>query len=209
MCKSTKQKLNTKSSTEAELIGASDYLPNTIWARMFLESQGYAITENIFAQDNKSAILLERNGRSSSGQKTRHIDIRYFFIKDRLISENITVRHCPTESMLADFFTKPLQGALFRTLRSVILGYEHISILDQHSTTFSDPAPTITSSFPFEERVGAEKSPGRSNVRSEPSDGQTADDKPSVSARAESARAVDSLQAIRNEQQQVQLIPLG
>ena len=41
MSKSTKQKLNTKSSTEAELVGASDYLPNAIWAKKFLEAQGY------------------------------------------------------------------------------------------------------------------------------------------------------------------------
>jgi len=62
MCKSTKQKLNTKSSTEAEVVGSSDYLPNTIWARMFLAKQGYELTENIFYQDNQSAIQLEKNG---------------------------------------------------------------------------------------------------------------------------------------------------
>ena len=93
-CKSTKQKLNTKSSTEAEVVGASDFLPSTIWARMFLESQGYLLTDNIFHQDNQSAMLLERNGRSSSGQKTRHIDIRYFFMKDRILSEHIDLVYC-------------------------------------------------------------------------------------------------------------------
>ena len=81
MCKSTKQKLNTKSSTEAGVVDASDFLPATIWARMFLIHQGYELTEKLFMQDNKSAILLEQNGRSSSGQKTRHIDIRYFLCK--------------------------------------------------------------------------------------------------------------------------------
>jgi len=40
MCKSTKQKLNTKSSTEAEVVGSSNYLPNTVWAKMFLAEQG-------------------------------------------------------------------------------------------------------------------------------------------------------------------------
>jgi len=54
MCKSTKQKLNMKSSTEAELVGAMDYLPNTIWACMFLEVQGYKLKENMFFQDNQS-----------------------------------------------------------------------------------------------------------------------------------------------------------
>ena len=77
-CKSTKQKLNTKSSTEAEFVGASDYLPNTVWVKMFMQAQGYSITENVFKQDNESAIKLEKNGRTSAGPKSRHIKIRYF-----------------------------------------------------------------------------------------------------------------------------------
>ena len=48
ICKLTKQKLNTKSSTEAEFVGASDYLPNTLWVKMFLEAQGYKIQESFF-----------------------------------------------------------------------------------------------------------------------------------------------------------------
>jgi len=56
ICKSTKQKLNKKSTTEAVLVGATDYLPNTIWARMFLEVQGYEITENVFYQDSQSKL---------------------------------------------------------------------------------------------------------------------------------------------------------
>jgi len=79
MCKSSKQKLNTKSSTEAEVVGASDYLPNTIWAKLFLAFQGYVLMENIFAQDNQSAMRLEKNGRALASQKSRHINIRYFF----------------------------------------------------------------------------------------------------------------------------------
>jgi len=49
MCKSTKQKLNTKSSTKAKLVGTTDYLPNTIWACMFLDAQGYQIIKNVFS----------------------------------------------------------------------------------------------------------------------------------------------------------------
>ena len=61
--KSSKQKLNTKSSTEAELVGASDFLLKLIWTRMFLEKQGYEITENTFYQDNQSVMKLEKNRR--------------------------------------------------------------------------------------------------------------------------------------------------
>ena len=156
MCKSTKQKLNTKSSTEAEVVGASDYLPNTIWAKMFLAEQGYELETNIFAQDNQSAMRLEKNGRASAGQQSRHINIRYFFIKDRVKSEGIDIIHCPTEEMLADFFTKPLQGALFRKFRDVLLGHAHISTLRKEP-----PAPPeerveerIPNSGPKVERAG-------------------------------------------------------
>jgi hypothetical protein len=122
MSKSSKQKLNVKSSTEAELVGASDYVPNSLWAGRFLEHQGYPLQNNILHQDNQSAMKMERNGRTSCGQKSRHIDIRYFFIKDRIDSGELEVVYCPTEMMVADFFTKPLQGALFKKLRAVIMG---------------------------------------------------------------------------------------
>ena len=79
---STKQKLNTKSSTESELVGVDDMMPIIIWTRYFLLEQGYGVVENLLLQDNKSSILLERNGKASSGKRTRHINIRYFFITD-------------------------------------------------------------------------------------------------------------------------------
>ena len=124
-------------------MGASDYLPNTIWVKNFLEAQGYRVPENFFEQDNESAIKLEKNGRMSAGPKSRHIAIRYFWIKDRSQSENITIRHCPTLAMLlADFFTKPLQGQLFRTFRDVLLGHAHVDTLTK---------PPMS---PTEERVG-------------------------------------------------------
>jgi hypothetical protein len=151
VCKSTKQKLNTKSSTEAEVVGASDYLPNTIWVKMFLEAQGFAISSNIFEQDNESAIKLETNGRSSAGQKSRHINVRYFWIKDRVKQEGINIRHCPTLQMLADFFTKPLEGQLFRRFRDVILGYKHVDSLSQNLLASIDEHSST------EERVGKDQ----------------------------------------------------
>ena len=72
---STKQKLNTKSSTEAELVGADDVLGQLLWTRHFLEHQGYASKETILYQDNTSAMLLENNGMESSSKRTRHVNI--------------------------------------------------------------------------------------------------------------------------------------
>jgi len=148
MSKSSKQKLNVKSSTEAELVGASDYLPYPIWAKKFLEGQGYKLVKNVFYQDNQSAIRFEKNGRRSCGPNSRHIDIRYFFIKDRLGIEDFEVTYCPTLEMLADFFTKPLQGSLFRKLRAVVMGHAHVDTLKESSEdTAALPA--------LQERVGS------------------------------------------------------
>ena len=121
---SKKQKLNTRSSTESELVGADDFASIMLWAKLFLEAQGYNITNNVLHQDNKSAILLEENGKKSSGKRTRHLNIRYFFLTDQVQKKNLSVVYCPTDAMTADYFTKPLQGAKFQKFRALILGME-------------------------------------------------------------------------------------
>ena len=82
--KSSKQKLNTKNSSEAELVGVSEYMTYNIWLINFLHEQGYQINPNILLQDNQSAIRMEKNGRNSCTGNSRHIDIRYFL--SRIVS---------------------------------------------------------------------------------------------------------------------------
>jgi hypothetical protein len=119
---STRQKINTKSLTEAELVGLNDVMPQILWTQYFLEAQGYGVKESIVYQDNKSTIHLAENGRALSGRRTRHINIiRYFFVKDRIASGEVKIEHCPTQEMMADFFTKPLQGALFNRMRGDVI----------------------------------------------------------------------------------------
>mmetsp|Transcript_19868 Transcript_19868/g.22531 ORF Transcript_19868/g.22531 Transcript_19868/m.22531 type:complete len:213 (-) Transcript_19868:60-698(-) len=133
-CKSVKQKINTKSSTEAEIVGVSDYLPFPIWMRYFVEAQGHPPPNVKGYQDNVSATRMEKNGKKSCTGNSRHIHIKYFFVKDRIDNGEISIEYCPTEEMLADFFTKPLQGALFRKFRAVIMGWEHIDSLKSSTT---------------------------------------------------------------------------
>lgn len=118
---SIRQKLNTRSSTEAELVGVHDFLPQVLWTRYFLEAQGYGVKDNIIHQDNQSTMLLANNGKASSSKRTRHINIRYFFITDRVDAGEASLKYCPTEEMTADFFTKPLQGSRFRQFRQLVL----------------------------------------------------------------------------------------
>ena len=79
---STKQKINTRSSTETEIVSVDDGIGPVIWTVYFMQYQGYRIKENIIYQDNKSAILMENNGRASAGKRSRHMNIKYFFIAD-------------------------------------------------------------------------------------------------------------------------------
>ena len=130
-CKSGKQKLNVKSSTEAELVASSDYVPYNLWLIMFMGQQGYPIKDNTLFEDNQSEIRMLKNGRNSCTGNSRHIHIRYFFVKDRVDKGEIKVEYCPTEQMLADFYTKPLQGSLFRKFRDVIMGYKPLSSLKE------------------------------------------------------------------------------
>jgi hypothetical protein len=80
------------------------------------------IDESILNQDNLSAMILENNGKESSSKRTKHIRVRYFFIKDIITSGDITLKHCPATEMITDHFTKPLQGAMFRRFRAEIQG---------------------------------------------------------------------------------------
>ncbi len=121
---SGKQKLNSQSSTVSELIGAETTSTMALWTKLFVEAQGYNVERNIIYQDNKSAILLEVNGKASSSKRTRAINIRYFFMKDQIAKGNLEVIYCPTDEMTADYQTKPLQGHKFKKFKARIMGWE-------------------------------------------------------------------------------------
>jgi len=119
---STKQKLNTRSSTEMEVAGANNFMPAMCWMQCFMQAQGCDVTDNILHQDNESAMLLEKNGKASSSKRTKHIDTRHFFTTDRIDKGEVSVAWCPAGNMTGDFVTKPLQGALFHRFRDHIVG---------------------------------------------------------------------------------------
>jgi hypothetical protein len=126
---STRQKINGTSSTEAEVMGMHKFLPQRLWTRYFLEAQGYGVEESVVYQDNQSAMLLAKNGRGSSSKRTQHMNICYFSVADRIASKEVKVEYCPTGDMVADYFTKPLQGTLFHKFRDFIMN------IDPHPTS--------------------------------------------------------------------------
>ena len=118
----SKQNLDTKSSTEADLVGVDNAPNQVIWTLYFLKDQGYQIYNNIIYQDNQRSIKIQKNGRRSSSKRTRQINARYYFITDRITKRQESVELCPTLDMIGDYFTKALQGSQFRIFRSIIIG---------------------------------------------------------------------------------------
>ncbi len=87
-----------------------------------MKAQGFAVSNNILYQDNKSEMLLETNGQASSSKHTRNIEIRYYYVADRVAKGDLRVVLCPTDEMIADFLTKPLQGKAFVKFWDLLMG---------------------------------------------------------------------------------------
>ena len=85
--KSRNNKLNINSLPEEKLVGVDDVPTQVIWIRYFLKEQGYMIHDDIIYQYNQSAIKLDNNGKQSSSKRTRYINIRYYFITDRIMKQ--------------------------------------------------------------------------------------------------------------------------
>jgi hypothetical protein len=68
------------------------------------------------------AMLLEKKSRSSSSKRTKHIKIRYYYVADRVAKGDVNVVWCPTDQMIADFLTKPLQGKAFVEFWDKLMG---------------------------------------------------------------------------------------
>ena len=88
---------------------------------MIIEAQGYEVTHNILYQYNKSTILLAKNGQWSSSKRTKHINDRFFLVKDKIDRRELEVKYCGTKSMWIIVLTKHLQGRLYCEMRSNLL----------------------------------------------------------------------------------------
>ena len=110
--KSSKQKIVTKSSTEAELVGLSDTASQAVHLRNFVISQGYDVGPVIVFQDNLSCMALMKRGGPGS-ERSRHIHIRYFWLKEKVENKEVVIEHLGTEKMFANILTKPVQESQF------------------------------------------------------------------------------------------------
>ena len=121
--KSAKQKIVTKSSTEAELVGLSDTASQAMYIRNFIEAQGYTTGPVTMYQDNMSCLALVKRGGPCS-ERSRHISIRRFWMKERVDGSELVMEHKPTEDMFVNALTKPVQGRQFLKERQGLTNWD-------------------------------------------------------------------------------------
>jgi hypothetical protein len=117
---SAKQRIVTKSSYESELVAINDALDMVMFIRRLFLELGLIEGPTILYQDNQSTIHVIYNGVGTRG-RTRHIDVRYYYIRERVAAGDIVVQYLASTEHTADILTKPLVGALFYKLRQAIL----------------------------------------------------------------------------------------
>lgn len=107
------------SSTEAELIAITEATKEAVWIHQLLNEIEQRInTPIIIYEDNQSCMKLIENVNASN--RTKHIDVRHFFIRDYIEKKIIGCKYCPTEEMVADIMTKPLNKIKFEKCRLML-----------------------------------------------------------------------------------------
>ena len=116
------QKLNSKSSTEAEIIAVSDGMNIPLWLADFLRWHGHDAQPVRLEQDNQSCITLLTKGRSTA-ETTRFKLIRMYWISDYVRNGAILIVYVPTDHMTSDCLIKPLTGPTFQKDTNKLMGH--------------------------------------------------------------------------------------
>jgi hypothetical protein len=119
---SKKAKSVTLSSTEAEYMALCEAAKLVAWGRQFLQELGFdQILPTIIYEDNQSTIHMVNHGNDKG--RTKHIDIRYHYIREKVADRSILIEYLPSLLMISDILTKPLTGSFFLRLKDRILGH--------------------------------------------------------------------------------------
>ncbi|KAJ9560995.1 hypothetical protein OSB04_006155 [Centaurea solstitialis] len=113
---SKKQNSVSTSTAEAEYVAAGICCAQVLWLRNQLQDYDIQLSKIPIYCDNTSAIAIANNPVLHS--KTKHIEVRYHFIRDHVMNGDIELHFVPTEYQLADLFTKPLDVTRFNMLLS-------------------------------------------------------------------------------------------
>jgi histone deacetylase 1/2 len=108
---SRKQKSVALSTMEAEFVALSETAKEIKWIQSLLEDLGFSIPTPIIYCDNEAALALSSN--PTSFQRAKHIDIKYFYLRDLVQSKSIVLKKVSSELNTADIFTKALAGPVY------------------------------------------------------------------------------------------------
>mmetsp|Transcript_21380 Transcript_21380/g.21710 ORF Transcript_21380/g.21710 Transcript_21380/m.21710 type:complete len:181 (+) Transcript_21380:414-956(+) len=126
------QKVNSRSLTEAKLVGVDGAIEFMKWASLYCKEQVKKYPpkhpfknlgkKNVVIQNNTSTIKMVKGGKRVCDQRLRNIDIRYFYAHERVNDGTIVVTYCPTKKMVSNYLSELLQGSLFRTHCNTFMG---------------------------------------------------------------------------------------
>jgi hypothetical protein len=109
-----------QSTCEAELYAEAAAVQEVLWLRIILEELGLPLAAgSIVCVDNQSTIAISKNG--IKGERTKHVDIKYHFVTQRIRDGTIRVEYVPTDKQIADIFTKALARPQFEVFRQKLM----------------------------------------------------------------------------------------
>jgi hypothetical protein len=109
------QKIVAQSTAEAEYVAAATAAKEAIWLQRLMEHFNLATPPPVkLLVDNRAAIYIATGQESSN--ETKHIAVRFHFIRDQVVTGNIKIEYVSTDDNIADLFTKPLEPARFKQL---------------------------------------------------------------------------------------------
>ncbi len=110
---STLQKCVTQSSTEAEFVALSEATKTITWLRRVLNELGIHQKPTVISEDNSGAIRWSSGTNDVDFKRRKHLDIRFHYIREKVLDGTVTIVKVPTSKMKADFLTKPLSTKHF------------------------------------------------------------------------------------------------
>ena len=116
---SKKQNVAVLSSTEAEYVAASLACQEAVRLRALMREMSFAQKkQTLVKEDNQGAIALSKNPKYHP--RTKHIDIKNHYIRNKVANKEVILDYCPTSEMLADLLTKPLGKTMFQRIRELM-----------------------------------------------------------------------------------------
>jgi hypothetical protein len=116
---SKKQATVALSTAEAEYLALCSATQETVWLKKLLSDIKYISDRQIvILEDNQGAIAIAQNPVGHA--RTKHIDIKYHYVRECVQNGIVRLEYCPTEDMLADFLTKSISKVRFEKIRDAI-----------------------------------------------------------------------------------------